>query len=113
MGPNSVERFLSTLRDSVPDAVEVFTNGNCFKLYLLLRTIYPQAQPYYRISVGHVYTEIDGDYYDIEGKVIFHGGVKWGWKQDQLTHMLEEPRIFKSAFRWCWIPTPKPTPEPL
>jgi hypothetical protein len=102
MGPNSVERFLATLRDSVPDAVNVFTTGNCFKLYLLLRTIYPQARPYYRIAAGHVYTEIDGDYYDIEGKVIFYGGVKWGWSKEQLTYMLDEPRIFKSAFRWQW-----------
>lgn len=107
MGPNSVERFLGCLRDSVPDAVEIFTSGNCFKLYLLLRTIYPQAQPYYRISVGHVYTEIDGEYYDIEGKVIFYGGVYRGWQSNQLTYMLDEPRIFKSAFRWRWTPSSK------
>jgi hypothetical protein len=104
MGPNSVERFLAALRDSVPNAVEVFTNGNCFKLFRLLRTVYPQANPYYRIVAGHVYTEIDGDYYDIEGKVIFYGGVKWGWSKEQLTYMLDEPRIFKSAFRWQWEP---------
>lgn len=40
-------------------------NGDCFKLFRILKAAYPQAEPYY--DGGHIYTEIDGIFYDIRG----------------------------------------------
>lgn len=64
--PN-IHAFLSTLRDLHPDMARYGLNGGCFRVYLLLKQVYPQAEPYY--NGDHVITLIDGDFYDIRGRV--------------------------------------------
>lgn len=107
MGKNPVEIFLSTLRDVVPNAIHVYTRGNCFKLYLLLRRVFPQAKPMYSQIAGHVYTDIDGVLYDIAGKM----SKRWleinGY---DLIYLPTEPRLFKNAFRWNFKEKPKMMP---
>lgn len=45
-----------------------FTNGLCYKLFLLLRRSFPEAEPWYDPVVGHVYTRIGPRWYDIRGE---------------------------------------------
>ena len=44
--------------------------GNCYQFYEILKTIFPDAEPY---ENGHVLTKIDGEFYDIRGKLINEG----------------------------------------
>lgn len=92
--PDPVLAFLSELRYSVPDAEKVFRYGNCFKLWRLLRTVWPEAVAYYDGVEGHVYVRIGENYYDIRGKRL-RG-------EAGLYRLLDEPRIFRQAFRWCY-----------
>lgn len=50
-------------------AKEQYTNGDCYRFYLLLRRIFPDAQPWYDTLYGHVLTQIGTCLYDITGLV--------------------------------------------
>jgi len=60
--------FVAELREYVPDAELRFTNGACFGLFRLIRAFRPDARPWYDSRIGHVYTEVDGRFYDIAGR---------------------------------------------
>lgn len=67
---NQHQRILNTIsaiRDSHSQMENIFLQGSCLNLFCILRTIYPQAQPWFNID--HIITEIDGRYYDITGQV--------------------------------------------
>ncbi len=66
---NKVENFLKELRDSSDKQMRIFTTGSCFKLYLILKTIFPKAIPYWSDVDGHAITKIGREYYDIGGKL--------------------------------------------
>ena len=70
MGPNKVERLINAIRSSQPHAHYMYRYGCCYNFFLILRSVFPQAQPYYSLKIGHVYTLIDGRFYDIEGKCL-------------------------------------------
>lgn len=59
------EEVLYRLRQSHPDMEGIFLCGGCYSLYLILAAIFPQAKAYY--CAGHIYTEIDGVFFDIRG----------------------------------------------
>lgn len=59
--------FIGLTRMSVPNALGVFTMGNCFHFHLSLKAFYPDAEAY--DCEGHVVTKIDGKLYDITGEV--------------------------------------------
>src|SRR5574340_268857 len=61
--------FLNELREHVPDATLLFTSGGCYGLYLMIRAFYPTARPWYDPVAGHVYSEVNGTFYDIRGRV--------------------------------------------
>jgi len=63
------ERFLDTLRNSDKYIKDIYLNGGCYKLYLILKLIYPDAKPYINQNRDHVVTMIDNCFYDISGKV--------------------------------------------
>jgi hypothetical protein len=88
-------KFLTQLRDSVPDAITVFTEGNCYKLFLLMKTVWPDAVPMYDQVVGHVFIKIGDKLYDI------HGLVK---APDTLIRLGSEPNIARKAHRWKYEP---------
>lgn len=67
MADPHVEKFIRLLADSVPDADRVYREGNCFKLFLLLRHVWPNAEAWYDQVEGHVYTKIGKSWYDIRG----------------------------------------------
>lgn len=48
---------------------EIFTNGSCFKLTKILKTMFPSAVAMYSEKDGHWITKIDGKYYDIHGQL--------------------------------------------
>lgn len=59
--------LISVIRDSHPTMVEIFTKGSCLNFHLILRSVYPEAEPYY--DQNHIITKIDNYYYDITGVV--------------------------------------------
>lgn len=62
-----VLNLISLIRKSHPDMVNIFTRGSCLNFFLILHSIYPEAEPYYNID--HIITKIDNKYYDITGQV--------------------------------------------
>lgn len=59
--------FIDTIRNSFPNAVTVYTNGSCYKFYLILKAVFPSATAFY--NSDHVITKIRDRYYDITGEV--------------------------------------------
>lgn len=62
-----VLEFITTIRASFGSSIAVYTQGNCYQFYEILKVIFPDAEPYENGS--HVFTKINGDFYDIKGKV--------------------------------------------
>lgn len=58
--------IIRTIRESFMGSSDVYTKGSCYKFYLILKSIFPQSEAYY--DCDHVITEIDGCFYDINGK---------------------------------------------
>lgn len=59
--------FITAIRDSHPDMVRLYTQGQCYNFALIIKTIRPQAVIHYSHREGHVYTEVGGRLYDIQG----------------------------------------------
>lgn len=58
---------IATIRDSHPEMVNIFKYGSCMNFHLILRSVFPEAEPYFNID--HVITRIGNRYYDITGSV--------------------------------------------
>lgn len=67
----SVTAFLAMLRNLHPDLEWKCLHGSCFRLYLLLKEVWPDAEAW--TNVDHVITKIDGRFYDIRGEVASTG----------------------------------------
>jgi len=65
-----IEDFCRLVRDSFVGAEHIYTNGSCYYFANLLRALYGGEL---RETVDHVYLYLDGEYYDIKGKVRPHG----------------------------------------
>lgn len=63
---------------------------NCFGVYRILKSVFPDAEPFYDGS--HVYTKINGVYYDIDG--IQRPNIS------EIYPMLNEITIMKKVHRW-------------
>ena len=68
MGPNKIEKFIFSIKNTHPIFKFIFENGGCFQFYLILKTIFPTAIPYYCVYRGHIFTKIGKYFYDINGK---------------------------------------------
>lgn len=86
----TINNFLHILRQTT--GTDRWCNGDCFALYRLLKLFHPDAEPWYDQIEGHVYTKIDGEFYDIYGK---HTSLP-----NEPIHMHLEPRILEQAFEW-------------
>lgn len=84
--------FVNALRNCHASFVRMFTDGYCFELFKLIRTIAPDAQPWYDPIEGHVYTKVGEHWYDIHGK---HKRLP-----DRSYCLYEEPNILKDTHRW-------------
>ena len=80
--------FLSALRRLHPELETRCLNGSCFKLYLLLREVWPDADPWY--DGDHVIIKIGNAFYDIRGEVV--PGRHIPMKDDAL--------VFNTAYFW-------------
>jgi len=70
----NVLMFLQTLRESHPSQVDIFTNGSCYHLYRILRSVFSEVnlqdnevEAYY--NSDHVISRINDKFYDITGEV--------------------------------------------
>ena len=61
--------FIKELKDSADIQYKIFTEGSCFRLYCILKTIYPEAKAYWSDRDGHAITEINNKFYDIGGEI--------------------------------------------
>ena len=59
--------YIELVRNSVPDAVEVFTQGNCGPFALMLLKTFPGGE--ILNNVDHTIYEYHGEWYDITGKI--------------------------------------------
>ena len=82
--------LISAVRDSRPDSVEAYTRGGCFRFFLILRAVWPEAEAWY--DGDHVVTRIGGRYYDIRGDVTR--------KVKDAYPLVQERRLFCGAWRW-------------
>lgn len=64
-----ITEFLKELKASYHKNEFVYTRGSCFRLYSILKTVFPQAKPFYSDLDGHWITEIDEKFYDINGEI--------------------------------------------
>ena len=62
-----IDKFLKELRDSADIQFKIFTEGSCFRLYKILKIIFPDAKPYWSDLDNHCITKIKNEYYDIGG----------------------------------------------
>lgn len=83
---NKIEQFISVIRDSFVGSQQVYTEGSCYHFHLILKEVFPNANPYY--DMDHIITEIDGKFYDITGEVI---------KNSNLFPMVELPHYSLKA----------------
>ena len=61
-----VLEFITTVRASFGGSIAVYTCGNCYQFYEILKIVFPDAEAF--DAGGHVYTKIDNNFYDIRGK---------------------------------------------
>jgi hypothetical protein len=64
---NKIEQFISIIRDSFIGSQEVYTRSSCYHFYLILKYVFPGAEPWY--NQDHVITKIGDSFYDITGKI--------------------------------------------
>lgn len=67
-----MEKVLDFIKEFQKFGISVyrcFLEGNCYYFYVILKSRFPQAHPYYVPEECHVITEIDGVFFDITGKI--------------------------------------------
>ena len=60
--------FIRLIRKSFVGSDVVFTSGSCFRLYEILKAVFPHSKPYIQDG-NHVLTKIENQFYDINGYV--------------------------------------------
>ena len=65
---DKVEKLISAIRASNPDAVTLYTKGQCYNFSLILRVVFEGHELWYDRVVGHIYSKIGKYWYDIRGK---------------------------------------------
>lgn len=93
----NILEFLKELKSSYHKNELIYTEGSCFRLYSILKTIFPKASPYYSSLDGHWVTEIGGCFYDINGEINLE------YITDKKYEKVVDQRILASAY----IPTYK------
>ena len=101
---NNIEKLISSIRNSHPDMVELYTEGQCYNFHLILRSVYPDAVAWYDYIEGHVYSKIGNYWYDIRGKhyrlgkvssILSHsdGHKPHRWGKSETRRLLETAKI--------------------
>jgi hypothetical protein len=87
---------ISAIRNSHSQMTNIFLYGSCLNLFCILRSIYPEAQPWYNID--HVITEIGGRFYDITGSVSNEGYYRFTEIYDRKGTRRSFSQMFKYEF---------------
>ena len=83
-----INRIISLLRESIPNAVEIYTKGNCFKFALLMCSIVKEGDIYY--DEHHATYHFKGKFYDITGEVEKSGvNIKEHYRIEQIYNLLK------------------------
>lgn len=88
--------LIRLIRESFNGSKTVYTSGSCFQFYLILKGVFPDAEPYYDDLQYHVYTKINDKFYDIYGELV-----------NQTTINILQPLknlagTYKDAPSWLW-----------
>ena len=67
MRSTNVESFIAKVRDSFIGSQQVYTEGSCYHFYLILKEVFPDAEPWY--DNEHIVTKIGDKFYDITGEI--------------------------------------------
>lgn len=51
------------------ELIRIFTEGNCYHFAVILNNVYPEGRIIYSQKLGHFLLEVNGEYYDITGRV--------------------------------------------
>lgn len=62
-----VQSIIQAIRSSDPFIETIYLNGGCYRFYLILKEIYPEAKLYINEDENHVSAYIRGAIYDITG----------------------------------------------
>lgn len=67
----TILKFIEVMRNARPDNGHYFMNGGCWEFFRVLRSVFPEAQPYHTWTDlrGHVATKIGDHLYDIRGRI--------------------------------------------
>lgn len=88
--------LITAIRKSFIGSVKVYTRGSCYQFYLIIKTVYPDIEPWYDGVVGHVYCK-DGDkFYDITGLLTDTDII------NRLYDLKSESVIFDQAGDWVY-----------
>jgi hypothetical protein len=68
MEPNNL---IQSIRESFGASIAVYTMGNCYQFYEILKVVFPDAEAYW--DGNHVWTKIEGKFYDIRGEKDLNG----------------------------------------
>ena len=61
--------FIDELRNSDMYIKHIYSEGGCYKFYLLLSKMYKNTIPYISYNKNHIITKHKGKFYDINGEV--------------------------------------------
>lgn len=93
----NILNFLKELKYSYHLNGKIYTEGSCFRLYAILKTLFLKAEPYYSDMDGHWVVKIDGSYYDINGEINLE------YIENKEYQLIEDKTILASAY----VPTYK------
>lgn len=65
----NINEFLKTLRESADIQFKVFTQGSCYRLYMIIYSIDNSAEPYWSDVDNHCIIKLNNKFYDIGGEV--------------------------------------------
>lgn len=65
----NIDLFLQELRNSADIQYNIFTTGSCFRLYCILKVIFPEVKPFWSDSEGHSIVKLGDKFYDIGGEL--------------------------------------------
>jgi hypothetical protein len=58
--------LIKSIRESFGASIAIYTTGNCYQFYEILKNVFPDSVAYY--DGNHVWTKIDNRFYDITGE---------------------------------------------
>lgn len=63
------EMLIKALSETDEYIKYIYLNGGCYKFYKFLKSVFPEAEPYFNVDEDHVVSKIGRCYYDITGEV--------------------------------------------